>query len=256
MASRKLPILVVAGVGNGLGTGAATARLFAKNGYRVAVLARNADQLNAFAESIKADGGEAAPFPIQAYTHDSMKATFSSIRKAWPDSEIRAAVWNAGAGIFKTFLNVTEDDIKQSLDTNVIGAFAFARETILAFKEVEPNELGKRGTLIFTGATAAIRGNVYTSAFSAGKHGLRALSQSLAKEFNKENIQYRRDAFQVSHAIIDGLIRTDRADQEKTANPHGALKPESIAKAYLSLANQDSSAFTWELDLRPAHEKW
>lgn len=66
-----------------------------------------------------------------------MKATFASIRTAWPDSEIRAAVWNAGAGIFKTFLNVTENDIKQSLDTNVIGAFAFARETILAFKEVE-----------------------------------------------------------------------------------------------------------------------
>ncbi|KAG9050623.1 hypothetical protein FS837_003722 [Tulasnella sp. UAMH 9824] len=249
MASRKFPILVVAGVGNGGGTGASVARLFAKNGYRVAVLARNADQLNAFTESIKADGGEAAPFPVQAYTHDSMKATFSSIRTAWPDSEIRAAVWNAGAGIFKTFLDVTENDIKQSLDTNVIGAFAFARETILAFKEVEPNELGKRGTLIFTGATAAIRGNVWTSAFAAGKHGLRALSQSLAKEFGKENIH-------VAHSIIDGLIRTDHADKEKTANPSGSLNPDSIAKAYLNLANQDSSAFTWELDLRPAHEKW
>lgn len=74
---------------------------------------------------------------MEAYTHDSMKATFSSIKQAWPDSEIRAALWNAGAGVFKNFLDVTEDDIKQSLDTNVIGAFAFARETILAFKETE-----------------------------------------------------------------------------------------------------------------------
>ncbi|KAG8947924.1 hypothetical protein FRC04_010120 [Tulasnella sp. 424] len=248
MASRKLPIIVVAGVGGGGGTGGATARLFAKNGYRVAVLARNADQLKAFAESIKADGGEAAPFPVEAYTHDSMKATFSSIKQAWPDSEIRAALWNAGAGVFKNFLDVTEDDIKQSLDTNVVGAFAFARETILAFKEAEPNDIGKRGTLIFTGATAAIRGNTWTSAFAAGKHGLRALSQSLAKEFGKENIH-------VAHSIIDGAIGTDRAPKEKAADPNQSLNPNSIAKAYLNLANQDSSAFTWELDLRPAHEK-
>ncbi|KAG9012471.1 hypothetical protein FRB90_006707 [Tulasnella sp. 427] len=216
---------------------------------RVAVLARNADSLKSLAESIKADGGEAAPFPVESYTYDSMKSTFGSIKQAWPDSEIRAALWNVGAGVFKNFLDVTEDDIKTSLNVNVLGAFAFARETILAFKDTEPNELGKRGTLIFTGATAAIRGNTWTSAFASGKHGTRALSQSLAKEFGKDNIH-------VAHSIIDGAIRTERAAKEKVANPDGALNPDSIAKAYLSLANQDSSAFTWELDLRPAHEKW
>ncbi|KAG8893156.1 hypothetical protein FRC00_010937, partial [Tulasnella sp. 408] len=215
MASRKLPILVVAGVGSGGGTGGATARLFAKNGYRVAVLARNADRLNAFAESIKADGGEAAPFPVETYTHDSMKTTFSSIKQAWPDSEIRAALWNVGPGVFKNFLDVTEDDIKTIVDTNIVGAFAFA--------PARTNELGKRGTLIFTGATAAIRGNTYTSAFAAGKHGVRALSQSLAKEFGKQNIH-------VAHSIIDGPIRTDRADKEKAADPNAALNPDSIAK--------------------------
>jgi len=125
----------------------------------------------------------------------------------------------------------------------------------VAFKDLELNEVGKRGTLIFTGATASIRGNVVTSAFAAGKHGLRALSQSLAKEFGKQNIH-------VAHAIIDGGILTDMARQrmtpEQAANPDpdARLTPEAIANAYLFLTRQDRSAFTWELDLRPAHEKW
>lgn len=66
-----------------------------------------------------------------------MKATFSCIKQAWPDSEIRAALWNVGPGVFKNFLDVTEDDIKTIVDTNIVGAFAFARETILAFKDTE-----------------------------------------------------------------------------------------------------------------------
>ena len=76
------------------------------------------------------------------------------------------------------------------MDTNIVAAFAFAREVITTFKELDIDE-GKRGTLIFTGATASLRGNVTTSAFAAGKHGIRALSQSLAKEFGKQNIHVR-----------------------------------------------------------------
>lgn len=247
MASRKLPVLVVAGVGNGTGTGAATARLFAKNGYSVAVLARNPEHLKNLADSIKADGGDAAPFPVETYTHDTMKSIFGDIKKHWPESEIRAAVWNAGYGVWKPFLDLTPEEIKESVETNTIGPFAFARESILAFKDLELNEIGKRGTLIFTGATASIRGNVTTSGFAAGKHGLRALSQSLAKEFGKQNIH-------VAHSIIDGGIKTGRRTDNPSADT--SLSPDSIANAYLFLARQDRSAFTWELDLRPAHEKW
>jgi len=99
-----------------------------------------------------------------------------------------------------------------------------------------------------------LRGNVVTSAFSAGKHGVRALSQSLAKEFGKENIH-------VAHAIIDGGILTDRSramkkSEEWEANEDVRLNPDAIAQSYLHLANQERSAWTWELDLRPAHEKW
>lgn len=253
MSARKLPVLVVAGIGNGQGTGAATARYFAKNGYRVALLARNANNLDALSSYIKKDGGDAAGFPLDAYTFDSVKSSFQEIKKRWPDSEIRASLWNAGVTIFKGFLDVTETEVHTAVESTVIGAYAFARESVLAFKDLPLNEQGKRGTLIFTGATSSIRGNVMTSAMAPAKHALRGLSQSLAKEFNKQNIH-------VAHSIIDGMILTDQTksirSQEDINDPDAMLTPEGVAKTYWFLANQERSTWTWELDLRPAHEKW
>lgn len=249
-------VLVVAGAGNGGGTGAATARLFAKNGYSVALIARRADALAKISDEINASGGHAAPFALKSYSHEDIATTWAAIHQRFPkpEYEIRAAVWNAGQGIWKPFLEVTPEDVALCLDTGVAAAFAFSRHTILAFKENEIDaKTGKRGALIFTGATASIRGNVVTSAFAAAKHGARALSQSLAKEFGKENIH-------VSHAIIDGGILTDRSqgvrDESWIQNENARLRPESIAESYLYLVNQDNSSWTWELDLRPAHEKW
>jgi len=117
---------------------------------------------------------------------------WSSIHAQFPKPEyaIRAAVFNVGYGVWKPFLEITPQEVQDSLQTNVAAAFSFSRGAILAFKENKELEepAGTRGTLIFTGATAATRGNVVTSAFAAGKFGVRALSQSLAKEFGKENI--------------------------------------------------------------------
>ncbi|KAA1470914.1 short-chain dehydrogenase/reductase SDR [Dentipellis sp. KUC8613] len=252
------PIFVVAGVGNALGTGGAAARAFSRAGYRVALIARSntssSDTLNKFAQELSTDGNEAAAFPIPAYNYASMHDAFASIRTRWPSTPIRAALWNAGQGVFKPFLDVTEADIAASLETNVAAAFAFAREAVLAFKAQDIDARGARGTLVFTGATAGTRGNVMTSAFAAGKFGVRALAQSLAKEFGRENIHVR------AQAIIDGSIMTDRlaayADPKTANNPDLHLKPEDIAEAYLYLTTQPRSAWTWELDLRPAHEKW
>ncbi|KZP06791.1 NAD-P-binding protein [Athelia psychrophila] len=243
------PTFVVAGVGNGFGTGAATARIFAKAGYNVALIARNADSLKKFAEEIKGTGAEAAAFPIESYSATAIQAAFAAIRSQWPESPLRVALWNAAFGAWKPFLELKPEEIQESVNTNIVGAFAFSREVITAFKDLDIDEKGKRGTLLFTGATASLRGNTTTSAFAAGKFGLRALSQSLAKEFGKQNIH-------VAHAIIDGGILTDRSAPEKRGNPDASLNPESIGNSYLYLVNQDRSAWTWELDLRPAHEKW
>ncbi|TFK80679.1 NAD-P-binding protein [Polyporus arcularius HHB13444] len=237
------PLLIVAGIGNASGTGAATARAFAKGGYRVALIARNTEHLNRLVEEISGAGGEAAAFPIPEYSYTATGDVFDKILShAWPGGgsiELRVALWNVGVNVFGSFLNVTEKDIQSSLEVHVTAGFAFSRKVILAFKENELDSAGSRGTLLFTGATASIRGNVFTSAFAA----------SLAKEFGKENIH-------VSILTDLSLSRRGNAAEAWKANPDLRLDAESIAKSYLYLVQQDRSAWTWELDLRPAHEKW
>ncbi|THH08907.1 hypothetical protein EW146_g8838 [Bondarzewia mesenterica] len=150
---------------------------------------------------------QAAAFPIASYTPQEIRNAFSAIRAHWP-SEIRGALYNAAFGIWKPFLEVTEAEVRESLDTNVTAAFAFAREAILGFKGLEVDEKGKRGTLLFTGRPC------------------------------------------------DNRWRSRARGEAWVNNPDVRLEPDSIAKAYQYLTEQDRSAWTWELDLRPAHEKW
>lgn len=251
------PVLVVAGLGTGGGTGAATVRLFVKEGYSVALIARQPDELKKLEDEINGAGGTAASFPIQSYSAPEITNAFAAIRSRFPAPEyaLRAALYNAWHGVWKPFFEVTQQDLAGSIQTNIEGSYAFAREVISSFNANDIDKVsGKRGALIFTGATASIRGNTTTSSFSPGKHAVRALSQSLAKEFGKENIH-------VSHVIIDGATMTNlskerRRNPEWEQNADVRLDPNDIAKAYLYLAHQERSAWTWELDLRPAHEKW
>ncbi|KAH9044465.1 NAD-P-binding protein [Lactarius pseudohatsudake] len=247
------PLFVVAGVGNSSGTGGASARLFAKSGYNVALISRNSDGLHKFAAELKTGETDAAAFPIADYNYKEVQGAFRAVRERWPHADIRVALFNAGFAVWKPFLQITEDELDRVADTNIKAAFAFSREAVTAFQGQTPDERGKRGTLLFTGATASLRGNTTTSVFSSAKFALRSLSQSLNKEFGKENIH-------VCAAVIDGGIATDLSKshrgEEWAADPDRSISPESIAKSYLYLANQDRSALTWELDLRPAHEKW
>jgi NAD(P)-dependent dehydrogenase (short-subunit alcohol dehydrogenase family) len=245
MASIR-PVFVVAGVGNGTGTGASSARVFAKAGYSVAILARGADSVKKLADEITAEGGEALPFPIASYGSKDISEAFKSIDIQFPSNthSIRVALFNASVFIWKPFLEITPEEVQLSLDTNITAAFAFSKEVILRYKQNDIVD-GKRGSLIFTGATASLRGAINTAAFSTAKTGVRTLSQSLAKEFGPANIH-------VSHAIIDGGILTDnqRARMGPTwaSNEDVRLDPDSIATSYLYLVNQHRSAWTWELD--------
>ncbi|KAI0260339.1 NAD-P-binding protein [Gloeopeniophorella convolvens] len=251
MSSR--PIIVVAGVGNSSGTGAATARLFAQSGYDVALIARESDSLRKFAAELKTGDVDAAAFPVADYNYAEVSAAFDAARAHWPNGAIRVALFNAGFALWKPFLETTPEEVTRVVDTNISAAFAFAHGALRAFEGLPLDARGKRGTLLFTGAIASVRENATLAAISAAKFALRSLSQSLSKEFGTQNIH-------VAHAVIDGGIITDvskaRRGKEWAANPDGAIKPESIAQAYLYLVNQDRSAWTWELDLRPAHEKW
>ncbi|KAF8339666.1 NAD(P)-binding protein [Cantharellus anzutake] len=281
------PICVVSGVGSGTGTGNACARLFGKRGYRVALIARYIESLQAAVTEINGyEGGEAAAFPITQYNKAEVSRVFKEIKAKWPGAEIRVAIYNTGHRVAKPFLELTQHDIgkcpaaaaatsllsdlscwanfladrasekstDESVQTNILGGFAFSQEAILSFREYAINELGNRGVLIFTSATSAWRGNPTMAAFAAGKHGVRALSQSLNKEFGKQNIH-------VAHAIIDGPIitkitRKTFGTPEWDTNPDIVLNPADIATAYWYLAHQPRSAWTWEIDLRPAHETW
>ncbi|KIJ23325.1 hypothetical protein M422DRAFT_276123, partial [Sphaerobolus stellatus SS14] len=119
-AAVRRSILVVAGIGDGSGTGGSTARLFAENGYRVAVISRSPEATSKTAAEINAAGGEAAAFPVTTYTHAEINSAFNAIKNHWKDSDIRVGVFNAAAGIvWKGFLDVTEEDLKKSLDINV-----------------------------------------------------------------------------------------------------------------------------------------
>ncbi|KAJ4490819.1 hypothetical protein J3R30DRAFT_139811 [Lentinula aciculospora] len=251
------PVLVVAGVRAG-GTGAATAAAFARKGYSLALISRGSEDLKALEEELKAAGNEATAFPVSSYSASSISAIFQSIHTRYPspDYTIRAALYNASHSIRKPFLETSLADFRAAQETIVEGSFTFSQEVIRAFKENDVDSVtGKRGMLIFTGSTTSIRGNTTTSAAAPAKWGMRALSQSLAKEFGAWNIH-------VAHAIIDGVINTpfsrsrfsDRSNWVE--NEDIRLNAEDIAKAYVYLAEQPRSAWTWELDLRPALEKW
>ncbi|KIK58564.1 hypothetical protein GYMLUDRAFT_45189 [Collybiopsis luxurians FD-317 M1] len=240
------PLVVIAGLGRGSGLGAASAQLFAKSGYDVALVSRASDTLENFSQDLRRFGVKVEAFPTKSYAPSDIKDAMSSVWSYISDNRniFRAAIWNVGYPVFKPFLSTTPEEVHQSLTINTEAAFTFSRECVLQFQgNTIEEDTGKKGTLIFTGATAATRGSNYTSAFSAAKSANRALSQSLAKEFGQEGIH-------VAHVILDGRIMSE---DPTTAT---GLNPESIAKAYLNLVKQEKSACTWELDLRPTSEKW
>ena len=134
---------------------------------------------------------KAVPFCVDNYSDQQLESTWHEIRRSFSNDKyiITAALWNTGHAVWKPFLDITPEEVRECLQVNIEAAFTFSRNAIKIFKEnaIDPAN-GARGTLFFTGATASLRGNVTTSAVAAGKSGLRALSQSLAKEFGKQNI--------------------------------------------------------------------
>ncbi|KAK7053453.1 hypothetical protein VNI00_004079 [Paramarasmius palmivorus] len=201
-AAIRKPLLVVGGVGAGTGNGAAAAKLFAKAGYDVALIARGRESLEKLASEINThpeSKGQATPFPAQSYSHASLQSVFRSIWSHYPQDKtvFRVGIYNIGHATFKPFLESTPEELRTSLEVNVEAAWAFSREVVVKLLENKENEFfdenggaleGGKGTLIFTGATAALRGNRMTSIMSASKGANRNLSQSLAKELGPQGI--------------------------------------------------------------------
>ena len=240
------PAAVVIGAGDA--TGGAIARAFAAEGLTACVnrRERNADQLEALARSIRDDGYEARAFPADARDEAAMIALFAQVEAEVGPVEV--AVFNIGANVNFSIGETTVRVYTKVWEMACLGGFLMGRE---AAKHMQPRG---RGTIIFTGATASLRGGSGFSAFSGAKGALRMLAQSMARELGPQGIH-------VAHTVIDGAIDTDfikgrHPDFEQAKAQDLILSPAAIAANYVMLHKQPKSAWTHELDLRPWGEKW
>lgn len=235
-------------VGAGDATGGAIAKAFAREGYVACVnrRARNSEQLEALAQSIRQDGHQAKAFPGDARIEEEVVAMVDAIER--DVGPIEVAVFNIGANVNFSVIETTAQVYRKVWEMAAFAGFLMGRE--VARRMVER----QRGTIIFTGATASLRGGKGFSAFSGAKGALRMLAQSMARELGPQNIH-------VAHVVIDGGIDTDfirsiRPDFEEAKAADRVLSPDAIAAQYVALHKQHRSAWTHELDLRPWGETW
>ncbi len=233
-------VAAVLGVGPGLG--AEVARRFAREGFAVALMARNESGLSAIRHEIEGGGGTALSTPADAADPPSVEVAFGRVRDEIGAPEV--LVYNAGAFQIGGILEIDPRRFDECFKINCAGAFYAAQQVLPAMVEAG------RGTILLTGATASLRGSARFSALAVGKFGLRALAQSMAREFGPQGIH-------VAHVIIDGQINTPTMrEMSPDREEHTMLSPESIAETYWQLHSQDHTAWTLELDLRPSVESF
>jgi NAD(P)-dependent dehydrogenase (short-subunit alcohol dehydrogenase family) len=233
-------VAAVLGVGPGLG--AAVARRFAGEGFGVALMARKEESVADVREEIEGGGGTALSVSADATDPDSVARAFERVRGELGDPEV--FVYNAGAFQMGGILDLSPEQFDDCFRANCAGAFYAAQQVLPAIVEAGG------GTVLLTGASAALRGKANFSALAVGKFGLRALAQSMAREFGPQGVH-------VSHVIVDGQINTPRMrEMSPDREAHTLLSPDAIAETYWQLHSQDRTAWTLELDLRPAVESF
>ena len=240
------PTCLIVGAGDGVGS--AIARAFAKEGLAVCVTRRprHLDQLEALAATIRADGGKASAYGVDARNEAEMIALVDRIEAEI--GPLQVVVFNIGANVRFPVLETTAQVYSKVWEMAALAGFFTGRE---AARVMGPR--GK-GSILFTGATASTRGGAGFSAFAGAKAALRQLAQSLAREMGPQGIH-------VAHVVVDGMIdgtfaRSIAPDIQALLDDDAILKPDEIAKNYVWLHNQQRSAWTFELDLRPWKENW
>jgi len=222
-------------VGAGEGLSASLARLLAREGIRVALAARGSEKLGALCSETGAKA-----FACDATAPDDVERLFGLVEReiAAPD----LVVYNASARARGAFVDLVPADVAQAIAVSAFGGFLVAQQ---ALKRMLPNG---HGAILFTGASASVKGYPQSAPFAMGKFALRGLAQSLAREMSPQGIH-------IAHFVIDGGIRS-AARTEPADRPDSMLDPDAIAMSYWTLLQQPRSAWSWEMELRPWVEKF
>ena len=241
--SAKKPVALVVGAGDYLGS--AIAKRFSKGELKIAASRRRGNLTNLI-ESIRGSGGEAIGFHSDARNEKEVSELIKNVENQL--GPIDVCIYNVGGNVKFPILETTSRVYRKVWEMCALGGFLVGKEVL---RYMLPR---KRGTILFTGASASLRGKSGFSAFSGGKQALRALAQSLAREVGPQGIH-------VSHVVIDGLIENENSrklfQKDYEARPQdGILQPSEIAEVYWQIYKQPKTSWTFEIDLRPYSESF
>jgi NAD(P)-dependent dehydrogenase (short-subunit alcohol dehydrogenase family) len=236
-------------VGAGDAIGAAVARRFATVGYSVCIARRDADKSFSVVQDIIAAGGTACAVGTDVRSEEAVQTLFAQVEAELGPVEV--CLFNAGANVKSPLIETNAKLFSRIWELACYGGFLTGRE---AARYMVPRG---RGTILFTGATASIRGGSGFAAFAAAKFGLRAVAQSMARELAPKNVH-------VAHLIIDGAIDSEAIHRRLSAvtgvmpdlEPDSLIQTSSVAEVYWALHNQSRDGWTHELDIRPYSERW
>ena len=233
MESPKYNTALIVGAGEGLS--ASLARLFAKNGIRVALAARKIEKLGALCTETGARA-----FACDATNAEEIERLFGLVEREIGTPDV--VVYNASGRARGAFVDLVPADVAQAIAVSAFGGFLVAQQ---AAKRMLPNA---HGAILFTGASASVKGFAQSGPFAMGKFALRGLAQSMARELSPQGLH-------IAHFVIDGGIRS-AARVEPADRPDSMLDPDAIALSYWNVLQQPRSAWSWELELRPWVEKF
>jgi NAD(P)-dependent dehydrogenase (short-subunit alcohol dehydrogenase family) len=226
---------VIGGVGPGLG--AALARRFVDEGYRVGLFARSAAYIKELGDEL---GDRAVAVPTDVTDREAVAAGFAAVREAFGPVDV--LVNHASGGVWKGLCDIDAGEFERALAVSATGALHCAQEAV-------PDMLdGDGGTVVFTGATSAVRGRAGAVGFSAGKFAARGMAESMARELGPEGVH-------VAHVVLDGQVLPPDGPADDR-DPASYLDPAAVAESYVALVEQERSAWTLELDLRPHVEQF
>jgi NAD(P)-dependent dehydrogenase (short-subunit alcohol dehydrogenase family) len=234
---------IVSGVGPDRGLGGQLCKRFAREGLHVLVAGRTREKLDAIVEGIQKDGGSAEAVVADATVEADTVTLFDQAGDA-----LALAIYNAGNNTPGRIVDMEAEYFESSWRVGCFGGFLFGREAI---RRMQP--LGG-GTLLFTGASASLRGRAHFGAFNSAKGALRNLAQAMAKEYGEDGIH-------VGHVVVDGAIRGEKVmtllpDYSEKLGEEGMINIEGLVDGYVVLYHQPRNAWTFEIDVRTSKERW